>query len=128
MQRLIFLLLFNHDPMRPIDAFFLQQAEPTRSCIQALRSYLLLPDLGLAEMWKYGMPFYYYRGKMCFYIWIHKKYRQPYIGIVEGKCISHPDLLQENRARMKILLLDPEKDLPVEKIGEIMKEVMKHYK
>ena len=65
---------------------------------------------------------------MFCYLWIHKKYQQPYIGIVDGKLINHPDLIIEKRARMKILLIDPERDIPVKKISAILKEVLALYK
>jgi len=55
---------------------------------------------------------------MFCYLWVHKKYGKPYLGIVEGKKIKHPDLLTEKRARMKILLIDPEKDLPAKRSGK----------
>jgi hypothetical protein len=64
---------------------------------------------------------------MCCYLWTHKKYKQPYIGIVEGALIDHPGLLQEKRARMKILLIDPQKDLPVKTLEKIMKQVVSLY-
>ena len=59
---------------------------------------------------------------------MHKKYGQPYIGIVDGKKVDHPDLLVEKRARMKILLLDAGKNMPVSKINLILKEVLKLYR
>jgi hypothetical protein len=37
-------------------------------------------------------------------------------------------LLQEKRARMKIFLLDPDKDILVKKIDAILKEVLALYK
>ena len=74
------------------------------------------------------MPFFCFNGKMFCYLWVHKKYKQPYIGIVEGKRISHPDLLQEKRARMKILLIDPARDLPMKKINLILKGTIELYK
>ena len=74
------------------------------------------------------MPFYCYKGKMFCYLWVHKKFKQPYIGIVEGARINHPDLLLEKRARMKILLIDPEKDIPVKRIKAILKEALSFYK
>jgi hypothetical protein len=110
--------------MRPIDNFFLQQEEPVKSCLQFLRAHILKQDSRISEAWKYGMPFYCYNGKMFCYLWVHKKYHQPYIGIVDGNLIHHPDLLTEKRARMKILLLDPEKDIPLKKINGILKEVL----
>jgi hypothetical protein len=114
--------------LRPIDQYFLRQEEPAKSCLQYLRDFILQQDDDITEAWKYGMPFYCYRGKMICYLWQHKKYHQPYIGIVEGAAIDHPDLLQEKRARMKILLIDPERDIPVKKIKAILKEVIALYK
>lgn len=113
--------------LRPIDNYFLQQDEPIKTCLQFLREHILKQDDHITEAWKYGMPFYCYNGKMCCYLWVHKKYHQPYIGIVEGKLINHPDLITEKRSRMKILLLDTTKDLPLKKINAILKEVIKLY-
>jgi hypothetical protein len=114
--------------LRPIDQYFLQKEEPTKSCLQFLRDHILQQDKNIAETWKYSMPVFCYNGKMMCYLWVHKKHKQPYIGIVEGKKINHPDLIQEKRARMKILLLDPERDLPMKKINAILKEVISLYK
>jgi Domain of unknown function (DU1801) len=114
--------------LRPIDNWFLQNDEPIKSCLQFLREHILKQDSHITESWKYGMPFFCYNGKMFCYLWVHKKLRKPYLGIVEGKKIHHPDLVQEKRARMKILLLDPGKDIPVKKINTILKEVLALYK
>lgn len=113
--------------LRPIDNYFLQKEEPVKSCLQFLREHILQLDGNITEAWKYGMPFYCYKGKMFCYLWVHKKFLHPYIGIVEGKKISHPDLLQEKRARMKILLLDPDKNIPVKKIDAILKQALRFY-
>lgn len=94
----------------------------------ALRALILRFDPDITEQWKYGMPFYYYNNKMFCYLWIHKKYKQPYIGIVEGNRIDHPLLIQEKRARMKIMLLDPEKDVPVKVVSRILKQARESYK
>ncbi len=114
--------------LKPADDWFLKQEEPARACLQFLRSYILQLDENISEAWKYGMPFFCYKGKMCCYLWVHKKYKQPYLGIVEGNLVNHPDLVIEKRARMKILLLDPAKDLPVKKINSILEQVLKLYK
>ena len=114
--------------LRPIDQFFLQKEEPVKSCLQFLREHILKQDNSITESWKYGMPFYCFKGKMFCYLWVHKKYHQPYIGIVEGKAIKHPDLLMEKRARMKILLVDANKNIPVKKINDILREVLAIYK
>ncbi len=114
--------------LRPIDNYFLQKEEPIKSCLQFLREHILKQDANITEVWKYGMPFYCYNKKMCCYLWVHKKYQQPYIGIVEGNHMNHPDLIIEKRARMKILLIDPAKDIPVEKVDVILKDVLALYK
>ena len=113
--------------LRPIDNYFLQKEEPFKSCLQFLRGYILKFDSNITERWLYGMPFFYYKGKRFCYLWIHKKYRKPYIGIVDGNKINHPDLLMEKRARMKILLLDPDKNLPLKKINSILRKVVMLY-
>jgi len=113
--------------LKPVDNFFQQQAEPSRSCMLALREIILHHDPDIVESWKYGMPFYCYAGKMFCYVWLHKKYKQPYIGIVEGHQLTHPLLIQEKRARMKIMLVDPEKDIPIKTIKGILKQALALY-
>jgi hypothetical protein len=114
--------------LRPIDNWFLQKDEPIKSCLQFLRTHIAGFDSHITESWKYGMPFFCYDGKMFCYLWVHKKHGKPYLGIVEGNRIDHPDLIQEKRARMKILLLDPDKNIPVSKINKILKELISLYK
>jgi len=77
--------------------------------------------------WKYGMPFFCYKGKMFCYLWVHKKHHQPYIGVVEGKHIKHSDLVHEKRSRMTIMLFDPQADLPVETIKDILQQAIGLY-
>jgi hypothetical protein len=111
----------------PLEHFYLKQEEPTKSCLLFLRELILNQDKHLSNEWKYGMPMFCYKGKMCCYLWIHKVHKQPYIGFVEGKHLNHPDLLQEKRARMKILLVDASKDIPVRKIKTLLKEMLGLY-
>lgn len=113
--------------LRTIDNYFLRNEEPIKSCLQFLREFILKYDNNMTEKWMYGMPFFYYKGKRACYLWVHKKLRQPYLGIVDGKWVNHPGLIAEKRSRMKILLIDPLKDLPVKKIEKILKEVIKLY-
>ena len=79
-------------------------------------------DPRITEEWKYGMPFYYYNNKMFCYLWIHKKYKVPYIGFAEGRHLDHPDLLTEKRARMKVLLIHPERDISIKKIDLLLRQ------
>lgn len=114
--------------MREIDNYYLQKEEPVKSCLLFLRDHILNFDENITEAWKYGMPFFCYKGKMFCYLWVHKKNGLPYIGIVEGKKIDHPALIIEDRARMKIMLLDPTDDLPIETINEILTIALSFYR
>lgn len=114
--------------LTPIDNWFNQQEEPEKSCLLFLRAFIPQQDKRITEEWKYGLPFYYINGKMMCYLWIHKKFKQPYIGLADGNKLHHPDLLQEKRVRMKILLIDPAKDIPVRKIKTILKEAIALHK
>lgn len=114
--------------MTESDNFFLQQKEPFKSCLLALREIILSQDKDVSAAWKYGMPFFCFKGKMFCYLWVHKTLKQPYIGIVEGKRFSHPDLIIEKRSRMKIMLFDPNKDLPIKTIHTILQQAINLYK
>jgi hypothetical protein len=114
--------------LRDIDNFYLQKEEPVKSCLLALREIILRQDADIAAAWKYGMPFFCYKGKMFCYLWVHKKNGQPYLGMVEGKHLLHPELIQEKRSRMKVILFDPAKDLPVKKINTILQQAINLYK
>ncbi|MDN5289268.1 MAG: hypothetical protein JWR38_5542 [Mucilaginibacter sp.] len=111
-----------------LDNFYLQKDEPARSCLLALRDIILKQDKDVSTAWKYGMPFFCYKGKMFCYLWIHKKLGQPYLGIVEGQRFDHPDLIIEKRSRMKIMLFEADKDLPVKTIQAILKQAIDLYK
>lgn len=115
--------------MKPIDKYFLDKEEPVKSCLLFLREYILNYDDAMTEDRKYGMPFYLYNGKMCCYLWTHKKYDGiPYIGVVEGNKINHDKLLSEKRARMKIVLIDPEKDIDTKLLDNILSQIVTLYK
>lgn len=111
-----------------LDNFFLKQEEPSKSCLLFLRTYILSKSEDVTEHWKYGLPFYYFKGKMWCYLWQHKKHKMPYIGFVDGNKLDHKDLLQEKRARMKILLIDPDKDIPLSKLNSIFKQALQAVK
>lgn len=114
--------------MTPLDNFYSRQREPVRGVYLALREIILNVDPEISNELKYGMPFFSYKGKMFCYLWFHKKHEQPYIGIVEGKSFDEPFLIQEKRSRMKIMLIDADKDLPVKRIRSIVNKAIDLYK
>ncbi len=114
--------------MREIDNFYLQQKEPLKSFLLAMREIILAQDNAITVEWKYSMPFFCYKGKMFCYLWVQKKLHQPYLGIVEGKRLDHPGLIQEKRSRMKIMLMDAAKDIPIKTIETILQMALDLYR
>src|SRR5436190_19036186 len=114
--------------MSAIDNYYLQHDEPVKSCLLALRSIILKQDKNIAVAWKYSMPFFCYKSKMFCYLWVHKKYKQPYIGFVEGNHLEHPNLIVEKRSRMKIMMFDANEDLPLETIETLLQQAIALYK
>ncbi len=114
--------------MKALDDFYFTKEEPLQVCLLALKKLILSQYEGVTETCKYGLPFFCYKGKMFCYLWYHKKHKQPYIGIVEGKRFYESFLLKENRSRMKIMLIDQNDDLPIESINTILQKVISFYK
>jgi len=102
------------------NSFYHQQPEPNQSCFLALHDIILGMDEQVTATVKYGMPCFCYRNKMFCYLWVDKHTQEPYILMVEGKLLNHPQLEAGTRARMKILRINPNEDLPLELIQEIL--------
>ncbi|MCA0429822.1 MAG: DUF1801 domain-containing protein [Bacteroidetes bacterium] len=111
----------------PLDNFYIQQNESLKSCYLALRDIILSQHKQITPEWKYGCPFFYFKGKMFCYLWFHKKLKQPYIAIMKGKLIKDELLLAEGRKNIKIMLFDPNNDLPIKKINAILQKAIELY-
>jgi len=107
--------------------YYLNQEEPNKSCLLALRDIILGFDARIYETWKYRMPVFCIGKKMFCYLWTDKLTKEPYIGMVEGNKIDHPLLEQGKRARMKILRINPVQDLPIEIIHGILNKAIALY-
>jgi hypothetical protein len=59
---------------------------------------------------------------------IDKKLKEPYILMVEGARIDFPELDQGTRTRMKVLNIDPNTDLPIELIENILQSAIDLYR
>ena len=114
--------------LREIDNWYFRKEEPNKSCYEALRSWILNFDKDITESCKYRLPMFLYKGKMFCYFHADKKTDQPYIGIANGDKIDHPALFQGTRTRMKVLYIDPNVDLPISILEEILSEAKTLYK
>lgn len=108
--------------------FYLNQSEPNKGCLLALRSIILAQDKNISETVKYGMPCFCYLNKMFCYLWTDKKTKEPYILFVEGNHLNHPKLESGTRARMKILRVNPNNDLDIKTITLLINSALDLYR
>jgi hypothetical protein len=114
--------------IRELDQFYLNQEEPNKSCLLALRTIILTQDPHVSETRKYGMPCFCYKKKMFCYLWVDKKTDMPYILLVEGKHLDYPELEAGKRSRMKVFKVDPNKDLPIAALEPILGKALDLYR
>ena len=106
--------------MKSSSDFYFNEPEPNQSCFLALRKIILGSDDRIQESVKYGMPCFTLLNKAFLYLWKDKKTKDPYLLWVDGNLLDHPSLEKGNRARMKILRVNPLLDLPVVTIRELI--------
>lgn len=92
-----------------------------------MQSILLNFDKEITETIKYGMPCFCYKGKAFCYLWKDKKTNSPYFLLVDGNKMKHPQLESGDRKRMKVFNVNPNEDLPLEIIHEILSESLSFY-
>jgi len=114
--------------LQDIHNFYLNREEPNKSCLLALRSIILQQDSNVTETQKWGMPCFCYKKKMFCYLWTDKKTNEPYILLVEGKYLDHPELEEGKRSRMKIFRVNPNKDLPLYTIEQLLHDALNLYR
>lgn len=114
--------------IRNTDSFYHGKDEPNKSCLLALRSIILAQDEQITETVKYGMPCFCYKGKMFCYLWEDKKTGEPYMLMVEGARLFHPQLEKGTRSRMKIFRVNPAEDLPIKVIVSVLNAALNLYR
>lgn len=110
--------------MTPLDEFYSRQPEPNSGCFLAMRQVVLACNSEIEETLKYDAPCFMLKGKPFCYLWKDKKSDHPYFLMVDGKLLSHPKLEAGDRKKMKILKVDPNKDLQLDVINEILMEAV----
>lgn len=106
--------------MEEVGNIYLQQDEPLQSCWLALRSIIKKHDSEITETVKYGAPCFLYKGTIICYLWKDKKTLAPYLLLQDGKFFQHPSIEAGDRKRMKIMPINPEEDIPVDEVKEVL--------
>lgn len=111
----------------PVSLFYLSKDEPNKSCLLALQKIILNQHEVIIETVKWGIPCFCYDKKPFCYLSIDKKTNEPYLLMVEGRRLDHPQLEQGTRIKMKILRVNPTIDLEIELIEEILQAALALY-
>lgn len=114
--------------VRELDQSYENKEEPIKSCLLALRTIILQQDEAVSETRKYGMPCFCYKGKTFCYLWVDRKTSEPYLLMVEGDYLEHESLEKGTRKRMKILRVNPTKDLNINLIMAVLKNALDLYR
>ena len=107
------------------DQFYLEKKEPNKSCLLAMRQIISNHDDNITETIKWGIPCFQYKSKIFCFLAIDRKKNEPYMLMAEGKSLKHPKLEKGNRKRMKILRINPTKDIPIDTIQLILNEAVR---
>ncbi|MDP1801044.1 MAG: DUF1801 domain-containing protein [Bacteroidota bacterium] len=110
-----------------LDNYYFSQAEPQQSCLLFLRNFLLSYSPQIKEQWKYTTAFFTYKKKLFCYFSISKKSRALYIGFVDGNKINHKKLVAEGRKQIRVFYIDPNKDIDIKNLNEILNLAIKLY-
>ncbi|MCE3226943.1 MAG: hypothetical protein K0S32_1494 [Bacteroidetes bacterium] len=104
------------------DNFFHSLQEPYRSCLLFLQKFIREQHDGISEEWHFNTPFYYYNKKWLGFISYHPKTKEIYISFTDGHLMKHKSLKSEGRKKARIFRVDPEKDIDVKALKEILKK------
>lgn len=116
------------DDISRLENWYLSYDEPVQGCLLALRHFILNTNELIEVAWKWGGPFFYYRGRVFCYLWVDRKTKDPYIGFYEGKHLEHPKLEFGDRTRIKAMHIDPNEDLPVMDLKRILNDALDLYR
>lgn len=111
--------------LNPLENYFLQYQDPLQGCMLYLRDWL--KENGLEEVYKFSTAFYQYKGKMFCYMSVRAKDQKLYVGFVKGYKMKHPSLKKEGRKQIKVIYINPEADLPMKELKQIISEAKKLY-
>lgn len=112
--------------MDELNKYYSQIEEPHRSCLLALRSIILAQNEDIMETRKWGMPCFCYKKRPLCYLWTDKKNdNKPYILMVDGQLLNHPELETGDRSKMKILRVESGEDFPILTIETILNDALR---
>ncbi|MDB4195380.1 MAG: DUF1801 domain-containing protein [Flavobacteriales bacterium] len=113
--------------MTELENFYNNLSEPNKGCFLYIRKLILDHHPDFTEHWKWKLPFFSYQGKPFCYIWKDKKTTIPYLTFVRSLNINRPELELGTRKQMKALTINPNEDIDVFLIKEIIDESLTYF-
>ena len=107
-----------------LENYYLKIEEPNGGCLLALRDIILKQSAEITEHLKWGIPSFFYRNKIFCFLNLDKKTNSPYLMMADGRELHHPELEKGTRLRMKILRINPNKDIPLKMIEAILHDAI----
>ncbi len=86
-----------------------------------MRKFFLDFSSDISEHFKYGGPFFHFKGKAFAYLAYSKVKRTTYVGFIQGYRLKHRKLKSEGRTQIKVFYLDVEKDLDVKGLRGLLR-------
>lgn len=113
--------------MSSVTTFFEKQEEPNRSVFLFLKEFILNSHESIELLYKWKLPYFYFKGKPLCYLWKNKKTNEPYVSFAKGSLLEHPALIKENRKVFKILPINPNQDIDTHLLQEVLEMAIKLY-
>ncbi|MBR09793.1 MAG: hypothetical protein CMP48_19165 [Rickettsiales bacterium] len=112
--------------MSPLEAYFDEKPEPLKGTLAALKQIIMSSDSRIEIAFKYRTAFFCIANKNVCYLSINTK-GQLYIGFILGYKLQHSSLAVEGRKQIKVYYVDPNEDINLEELQEILHEVVALY-
>ena len=110
---------------RELENYYLKQPEPIQGCLLALKSIILSVDKEISHRRAYQIPFFYYKEKKLTFLWVHRK--RLLFGLVTDKSLVEPLEGTRRKNKYETMEIDPNQDIPVKDIVEMLLRQMKLY-
>jgi hypothetical protein len=108
-----------------LENYYLKQPEPIQSCLLALKSIILSVNKEVSQRRTYQIPFFYYKEKKLAFLWVDRK--RLLFGIVTDKSLlTFPEGVR-GRNKYETMEIDPNEDIPMEDIVEMLRRQIKFY-
>jgi hypothetical protein len=108
-----------------LEYYYEKQETETRECLLALKAIILSIDENIVHTRKYQIPFFCYKEFKLGFLWVYRK--RILVGFVEDKKTFSQPTKGRERDSVTTIEINPSEDIPIEKIQQIAKQLIKKY-